>query len=333
MSLTDRSKNVFQAVRKAALVRGDDSGDWEPDYNRPEFVRTDALPGSAEKIAMLAERAKKGLPLWHQDDRRNYETDDPAFFERLLSSGRAVRTKTREGDDDLFAEEAHSKPTHKPDEQTEKLLSLVIPPAPDHLERLETARQTITEEPVALTPIEVPEAATDKAVPGETLESLTLPSINTILEPSEPLSLVAMGSDDEVNQAESPAESAASLSSAPVKVKKNPVAVKKKRQTQSTSMIDKTTSEGGRGVKSPNSLEQENSPRVKPPKRSEVLAMFENLKYAVAMNTILPSELERFTQEHIHILSSQRPEAPLSQSFLGTPEHAVPVFSTPNLVG
>jgi hypothetical protein len=38
---------------------------------------TSAKPGSAEKIAILAERVKNKMSLWHPDDTRINETDLP----------------------------------------------------------------------------------------------------------------------------------------------------------------------------------------------------------------------------------------------------------------
>jgi hypothetical protein len=51
------------------------SGQW--DYEPPQvkddcFDATRALPGSLEKLAILAERVREGLPLWHSNDCRNY---------------------------------------------------------------------------------------------------------------------------------------------------------------------------------------------------------------------------------------------------------------------
>ena len=50
-------------------------GIW--DYEPPAvddgcFNSTRALPGSDEKLAILAERLRQGLPLWHSKDCRNY---------------------------------------------------------------------------------------------------------------------------------------------------------------------------------------------------------------------------------------------------------------------
>ncbi len=32
-----------------------------------------AMPGSQEKLSILADRARRGLPLWHEEDRRSYD--------------------------------------------------------------------------------------------------------------------------------------------------------------------------------------------------------------------------------------------------------------------
>ena len=63
-------KNVLDAIRE---------GDWyfEPAEVDPGgFRATTAIPGTDEKLAVLAERVRAGLPLWHQADRADY--DDPA---------------------------------------------------------------------------------------------------------------------------------------------------------------------------------------------------------------------------------------------------------------
>ena len=45
----------------------------EPDPNRDEFRSTEAAPGSMEKLDELKFRLDNGLPLWHSDDRSDYE--------------------------------------------------------------------------------------------------------------------------------------------------------------------------------------------------------------------------------------------------------------------
>lgn len=48
--------------------------DYEPDGNRPpEFDATVALPGTQEKLSVLANRIEQGLPLWHPSDRLCFE--------------------------------------------------------------------------------------------------------------------------------------------------------------------------------------------------------------------------------------------------------------------
>lgn len=48
--------------------------DFEPeDQLAEEYRATRAMPGSDEKLAVLADRVKQGLPLWHPGDRLTYE--------------------------------------------------------------------------------------------------------------------------------------------------------------------------------------------------------------------------------------------------------------------
>lgn len=48
--------------------------DYEPEsVASGRFDATNALPGTNEKLGVLAERVKKGLPLWHPADRRDCE--------------------------------------------------------------------------------------------------------------------------------------------------------------------------------------------------------------------------------------------------------------------
>lgn len=59
-------RNVFQAI----LECGHDE-DFTP-VESDDFRPTDAPAGSKAKLDMLAERVKKGLPLWHPSDRSDY---------------------------------------------------------------------------------------------------------------------------------------------------------------------------------------------------------------------------------------------------------------------
>jgi hypothetical protein len=52
------------------------SGQWdfEPTcVDDKKYTSTSALPGTNEKLAILAERVRMGLPLWHPSDRRDWE--------------------------------------------------------------------------------------------------------------------------------------------------------------------------------------------------------------------------------------------------------------------
>ncbi len=62
--------SILEAIRQ---------GNWsyEPESARAErFAATDALPGSMEKLDVLAQRVQAGLPLWHPADRLSYERSD-----------------------------------------------------------------------------------------------------------------------------------------------------------------------------------------------------------------------------------------------------------------
>lgn len=59
-------RNVFEAI----LECGHDE-DFVP-HATDDFVPTDAPAGSKEKLAVLAERVRRGQPLWHDEDRRDY---------------------------------------------------------------------------------------------------------------------------------------------------------------------------------------------------------------------------------------------------------------------
>ena len=53
------------------------SGDWnyepqETSEDNDAFESTGALPGSDQKLEVLADRIRSGLPLWHPADRLTY---------------------------------------------------------------------------------------------------------------------------------------------------------------------------------------------------------------------------------------------------------------------
>jgi hypothetical protein len=48
--------------------------DYEPnDPGRTVYQATRALPGTDEKLEIMAQRVRQGLPLWHPEDRRTYD--------------------------------------------------------------------------------------------------------------------------------------------------------------------------------------------------------------------------------------------------------------------
>ncbi len=69
-------KSVLEAIKM---------GIW--DYEPPEvefgkFDAADAMPGTREKLMILAERARRGLPLWHVCDRDDMESPPPVRVRR-----------------------------------------------------------------------------------------------------------------------------------------------------------------------------------------------------------------------------------------------------------
>lgn len=58
-------------------------GHWnfEPEeVDRSQYNPTRALPGSEDKLAILAQRVARGLPLWHPADRISYDEEcEPQF--------------------------------------------------------------------------------------------------------------------------------------------------------------------------------------------------------------------------------------------------------------
>jgi len=63
-------KSVLEAIKQ---------GDWdfEPaDVLDSYFDATDAMPGTREKLSILASRVEAGLPLWHGHDKMEYDEED-----------------------------------------------------------------------------------------------------------------------------------------------------------------------------------------------------------------------------------------------------------------
>ena len=69
-------KSVLEAIKM---------GLWDfepPEVGFGEFDPADSMPGTKEKLQILAERARNGLPLWHNEDRTDVEAASPAIKPR-----------------------------------------------------------------------------------------------------------------------------------------------------------------------------------------------------------------------------------------------------------
>jgi len=64
-------KSVLEAIKM---------GLWDfepPEVDCSEFDAADAMPGTKEKLRIMAQRVANGLPLWHVDDREDVEDPPP----------------------------------------------------------------------------------------------------------------------------------------------------------------------------------------------------------------------------------------------------------------
>ncbi len=63
----DVQVSVLEAIREGMW-------DYEPkDITRDQYSATRAMPGTRAKLDVLAMRAEQGLPLWHDEDRLEYD--------------------------------------------------------------------------------------------------------------------------------------------------------------------------------------------------------------------------------------------------------------------
>ena len=62
-------KSVLEAIKLGIW-------DYEPEsVEERRFSATRAMPGTDEKLEVLAARIRAGLPLWHKKDRRDYDDE------------------------------------------------------------------------------------------------------------------------------------------------------------------------------------------------------------------------------------------------------------------
>jgi hypothetical protein len=69
-------RSVLDAIRM---------GIWDfepPEVECGKFDATNAMPGTREKLCAMAERVRKGLPLWHTYDRNDVEAPAPPMLRR-----------------------------------------------------------------------------------------------------------------------------------------------------------------------------------------------------------------------------------------------------------
>jgi hypothetical protein len=63
------SRSLLEAIKQGDF-------NFEPpaaNNSSGQMPATGAMPGTAEKLDVLAERMRLGLPLWHPSDRRSYD--------------------------------------------------------------------------------------------------------------------------------------------------------------------------------------------------------------------------------------------------------------------
>lgn len=76
-------RSVLEAVRQG------EGECFEPEpINADHVEATRAMPGSTEKLDVLADRLRRGLSLWHPRDRINYETGGYADDARDVMNGK-----------------------------------------------------------------------------------------------------------------------------------------------------------------------------------------------------------------------------------------------------
>ena len=78
--------SVLDAIREGMW-------DYEPrSIDSGEFSSTRAMPGTRDKLDVLARRAAQGLPLWHDEDRSAY---DDGMDRPLAQTGPTVPASSR----------------------------------------------------------------------------------------------------------------------------------------------------------------------------------------------------------------------------------------------
>ena len=74
-------KSILEAIKL---------GFWDyepPDMESMLYSATDAMPGTQEKLSVLAARIREGLPLWHPRDRDDMEDPPGATARQYAGAG------------------------------------------------------------------------------------------------------------------------------------------------------------------------------------------------------------------------------------------------------
>ncbi len=108
------NRSVLEAIQ---------SGDWtyEPEHGSAEFRATDAIPGSPEKLEILARRIQAGLPLWHPDDRTGPDFAVDHAKQLLNEVGSASLIAFEDSDVLIVAQEIDTLQDEVGDESSESL--------------------------------------------------------------------------------------------------------------------------------------------------------------------------------------------------------------------
>ena len=66
------AKSILDAIKQGVW-------DFEPEsVDQRRFSSTRAMPGTDEKLQVLAQRLQAGLPLWHGEDRTDWDEEAEA---------------------------------------------------------------------------------------------------------------------------------------------------------------------------------------------------------------------------------------------------------------
>ncbi len=77
LEAADRT-SVLDAIRRRNILDRIRQGEWDCEPESVEeglYDATGAMPGTEEKLSVMASRVEAGLPLWHGCDRTEYDDE------------------------------------------------------------------------------------------------------------------------------------------------------------------------------------------------------------------------------------------------------------------